>query len=933
MTKLPRGAHSMSRRDPYRRGISFLVCAAMALVVTAPFTSSVARAGECSRGSSPAPTQTWDSIKAPRFPEGPQEIMSFSLLHQAPQNFAVANGRSIMATADGGCSFTELLSLSSAGFSYLDEGSATIEKVLFSPTVDNVLFASITVEGDELVRPHVIRTTNSGDTWQELDEGLELALGRVLDLAVAPSDPRVAYLLTDTGEVRQDPAAVRVGRGVYALEGDRWENRSRVGSCRPPDPCAVIEGVSDPDRHRPLVNHLEIDPTNAQIVWLYGSDGAYISSDGGESIGQSNDQPITDITFFPTQKATALVAFYGDRPVMAASADGGDNWGGFEAPGVVQSGAHGAGPTEFAMATVDGRVFYQQPGTGSVRPQDISLTGNRRLTQLQTSVSGSTVVIYGTTGTTIERRLAPPIPKSSGKPGRKPPPKDRQIDLDIGGSDIVAGRPSITPDRAKIAMRPGQTRKFTYTLSLPGRRRADVFFLVDSSESMQEEIDGLRAALATIVNELSSSGIDAHFGVGQYRTHNTPPAYERVVDLQPPGDAIEKALESLVAAGGGQNDESHLSALYQVATGDGQDARGSYIAPGQQASWRPGTLRIVVHATDEQFSTAEPNPAFEDVAGALRGVSALQVGLAFVSVDPLSLNNGSPEGDLQNMASQSNAVAPVGGVDCSGDGIPELGPGDPLVCIIDSARSSEAAVMAPAIVNLLKGLRDVADVELSASGPPESGGNVEVTPGRFEGVDLKTPQKVSFAVTYSCPAGITTTYPVTLTATVRGVPTATAKAMVECRKKGAPPFVLPALIAPAALVPPAVQPPEPIPNPHGNSQAQSQSQSQAQQQAQAQSQAAFAPQEQEQPQFAFAYVDTTAANSQMSYAGRSGMDQQSMSLYTGESGEGMPPQAVTALAASLMAAMAAAVTVIRNRTRVQTTRASITPHRNRRRRS
>jgi hypothetical protein len=72
-----------------------------------------------------------------------------------------------------------------------------------------------------------------------------------------------------------------------------------------------------------------------------------------------------------------------------------------------------------------------------------------------------------------------------------------------------------------------------------------------------------------------------------------------------------------------------------------------------------------------------PGPSFAQTVAALNALDAPRV---------LGISSG-PDGvaDLQSIATATNALAPPGGADCDGDGIPDIPEGEPLVCQIASS--------------------------------------------------------------------------------------------------------------------------------------------------------------------------------------------------------------------------------------------------------
>jgi hypothetical protein len=402
---------------------------------------------------------------------------------------------------------------------------------------------------------------------------------------------------------------------------------------------------------------------------------------------------------------------------------------------------------------------------------------------------------------------------------------------------------------------------------------------------MAPKIKGMKQALDQIVNRLQKAGVDAWFGVGQYRSYKEGPPYERVQDLAPPGPGLLRALSDIAAHGGGN--ETHLAALYQTATGKGQedDAYHAFIPTGQQAHFRPDALHIVINATDEGFSEAAPQPSYAMVAAALRGVKALQLGIAYECIPQSEKDTycttGDPNDDVNSptdnnvtdnptftpgpsvgqtrVAKDTGALAPAEGADCNGDGKLDPGrdllPGEPLVCRIDVRSAENASAIAPAIVNMVLAAPDFQPVSVTwtAKDPVVR----SITPSISPAVNLRYPAQLTFQVTYHCPATLPAgVYPAELTARVRGGVVAKAIAAIDC----SPPAIL-AAAAPVfgVGVGTAPAPPtEPVSNAQPQGQPQTQPQSQPQSQAQAQAQMGTAYQEQTDTELAFAYANPAA---------------------------------------------------------------------------
>ena len=87
-------------------------------------------------------------------------------------------------------------------------------------------------------------------------------------------------------------------------------------------------------------------------------------------------------------------------------------------------------------------------------------------------------------------------------------------------------------------------------------------------------------------------------------------AYQRAAAITANIAMVQTALNNLTIMGGANLPESQMPALYQAATGAGQDLfgagyPGASITPGQQASFRSGARKVIVLITDASFHLPE----------------------------------------------------------------------------------------------------------------------------------------------------------------------------------------------------------------------------------------------------------------------------------------------------------------------------------------
>jgi hypothetical protein len=110
----------------------------------------------------------------------------------------------------------------------------------------------------------------------------------------------------------------------------------------------------------------------------------------------------------------------------------------------------------------------------------------------------------------------------------------------------------------------------------------DLFMLVDLSSSYADDLSNFQAQARGIISALKASNADFRVGLGRFEDYPIPPfgsagdkAYERVVDLTSDTDLVLNAIANLSIRSGNDDPESQLPALFQAATGAGQDLSGA----------------------------------------------------------------------------------------------------------------------------------------------------------------------------------------------------------------------------------------------------------------------------------------------------------------------------------------------------------------------
>ncbi len=241
---------------------------------------------------------------------------------------------------------------------------------------------------------------------------------------------------------------------------------------------------------------------------------------------------------------------------------------------------------------------------------------------------------------------------------------------------------------------------------------ADVFFLVDVTGSMGEEIDQIRSRLREeIIPGLASAIPDVRFGVGHFADFPLPTLNygeeddDLFVLLTPQTSnvtLVQNAVDRLPLQGGRDGPEALVEALYLTATGEGM---GRFVRPATCPAdtvgypcFRGVGSRIILAFTDapshngpgghDAYSGISPPPhTYEVTANALRMIGAKVLGL--YSGGP----GGGGEADLVALARDTGAIR---------------GDGTPIVFDIGRAGSS----LGPAVVEAVRSLVEEVPIDV-----------------------------------------------------------------------------------------------------------------------------------------------------------------------------------------------------------------------------
>lgn len=712
-------------------------------------------------------TGTWSTYAVPDFALGADAISEHAV---DGDRWLVTNGTVVLDSRDGGCTWEELLRLPETPTTQVPARRSTDRVKALAAAGGRVLAAvevgvadlpDVLVINEESPTDQPATVVLTGTTSLVAGGSLNPPLGRPGDLVLAPSDGRTAYVVAG--------GRLHVSRDA----GASWR------PANPPSTALRSDGrQSTIDLEPPRVGDIAVDPHDAFELWVQWASGTYGTSDGGQT-WQTGVERLREGAF----PLVAVGSSRGTPPRVTAVEHDVEDLSGAVGKAVGLRQGDG-GPLETSRAFTPGGA-----GTITGAPSSLASSGPRTdlvMTTLAVGATGSEV--YYLLGNELLRvdefSLSPLSDVLRARGGAYAFRSDRLVHLwrpdraglqrftppalppvTVGVGSIGAALPPLSPQTVlssavdAVRLAPGASAQLDLALDLGAEPTpVDVFFLIDSSGSMGDVIDGVAEGFAELARQLGRRRIDAHFGLGDYNDTRGN-RYRRRLDISPPGEPLRKALESMTTAGGA---EPAYTALHQMATGSGiaNPSTGDEVPPGHGASWRPGSLRVVVHATDEVPSD-DPDGATKDQAiAAMNADGVRHVGLHIVR-DPLAEATGDGEStlfdpvrlqeDLEDLSRGTRTFAPPGGVDCDGDGDREVREGAPLVCRFAGSLLGGAIELADPLVRLISTLKDEQDVTVAVS-PRDVARDfdVRIVARSATRVDVKRPAALSYAMRVTC---------------------------------------------------------------------------------------------------------------------------------------------------------------------------------------
>jgi hypothetical protein len=756
----------------------------------------------------------WRRIAATDFGDGQKkEVTDLAASSTLRGRVYVTNGTVVRATSNAGCKWDTVYP--APRDERVPDTSGNVVTRIVAPTEVGLWVASYDNLGG-VRRPHVSAIADAtpavgGDvegTRTAFDQGLP-PVGTPVELAVYPSNPDnaflAAYVLVDEPATNGTTGTVRnfyrmTVDNTLALAGQRTRQWAKT---------AVPAGLG------PIAG-LALSPQNRSKIVVWSGSKYAVSTDAGQkwSAVKSARGPITAVDINGLDEIAVFSRAGAGGLMEVSNSDG--SWT-LPTPIPVLRVAHGQRAGVYAIGDdthTYGREVAQERWV-EITPKGVA--GFHRMTFGQGDghrilLGQRAEALYRFDLDVGERFLhlppGPPVPPLKGEP-----------DSNLQGVSVTA-----TPH--DVTIRPGTTTQAEVELKVaPLRRRLEVFFLIDTTFSMQPAVDELKIGIQTIAEEVKKhTRSPACFGLGEVKDYEPTnitqgtasfAPYKRQQAIDCDLNKLRGSLEKLkIAGGGGPTEEAQALALERAV--DGKASVTPPVDANQDAGFTPGSTRIIVLMTDAGFQTAPQYngyPTMDGVIDELNAHYAKVVGVAVHTKNDISR----PLEDLRTVAMGTRTFAPEGGTDCDGDTLADLPEGDPLVC--ESGEGGGELNIAPAIVGLLLGVREDGVLGLA----PAADGGHNIAALRAEGaaaplaaivspVNLRRENRLTAEATLTCGADQAgEDIPVTFVGSVDKVSRASDTVMLHCRvptvEPPPPPAPKPLPPPPDPPLPPLVKPP------------------------------------------------------------------------------------------------------------------------------
>lgn len=245
---------------------------------------------------------------------------------------------------------------------------------------------------------------------------------------------------------------------------------------------------------------------------------------------------------------------------------------------------------------------------------------------------------------------------------------------------------------------------------LPVAAQLDVAFVLDTSATTTIDLNILRTVLFNIMTRVrDGTEPDVQFGIVAFQDYDLLPfgadtdkPYLLVADMQDDianvTNVANLAMMSLDPGFGGDREESVLTALFQMITGEGQFyGQDEEIPEGLELEFRSDAQKIIALYTDNEFhdpltDAGYPGPNFTAVTDLL-----VENGMKVVALSRREDDATRDDMEILTMATGSQVRNGTDTFECFVGGT-ELEEGDELVC---EGVTNDAQVIEDAFVNMI----------------------------------------------------------------------------------------------------------------------------------------------------------------------------------------------------------------------------------------
>ncbi|CAM9940295.1 unnamed protein product [Bubo scandiacus] len=188
-------------------------------------------------------------------------------------------------------------------------------------------------------------------------------------------------------------------------------------------------------------------------------------------------------------------------------------------------------------------------------------------------------------------RSPPGAPQRPGQPPRAPPPHSPPppppIPPHATCEACVRSHPRCAWCEDPLLLRPGEERSFRVRFRRAGGHPVDLYYLMDLSYSMRDDLAHVRRLGRDLLAALRNVTPSVRIGFGRV----TPAAFRHVLALTGDADAFAERVGRQRVSGNMDAPEGGLDAIMQVALCQ------------ERIGWRPAT-RLLLFASDDTFHTA-----------------------------------------------------------------------------------------------------------------------------------------------------------------------------------------------------------------------------------------------------------------------------------------------------------------------------------------